>query len=283
MSEQRIIVFDSTNLNTAQRCMTEFKNTVINKRESIDPPIKRTQGTFLHKLLELYYNQKIAKEELNIESIIDEYRIRSIKEYPSLEGDHIEAVIEQFREYCDFYRTDEWTPLKTEVSFTKVMYEDAQVKLVSEGKMDLIAQTKTQTVVIVDHKRVDSNRYISPLSNQFMNYAWATGVHDIIVNRCGTQKTLPLNEKFNRHWMSYPQAVLDQWVENTIQEMIRVDQYVQQNYFPMNLTSCTKFNRCMYHDVCSLPPDSRDWKLKTEFREKTDDIIYGIPEEENGE
>jgi hypothetical protein len=61
--------------------------------------------------------------------------------------------------------------------------------------------------------------------------------------------------------------ILQQWKDNVIRVMMHYIDCVAENSWPLNETSCDKFNRmCEYYDVCdSSGQESKDFKLEMNY------------------
>ena len=68
-----------------------------------------------------------------------------------LEAAVSESVIYQFSEYCKYYQYDGWHPLAVEEVGSKVLYEDEDLKIIYNFKIDLVAEKGT-ILAPWDHK-----------------------------------------------------------------------------------------------------------------------------------
>jgi len=93
------------------------------------------------------------------------------------------------------------------------------------------------------------------------------GVHNIMVNKIGFQVTLKPREKFERPIISYPQTLIDAWVQNTIWWVKMMRFHTRQNVWPQNFTSCDKYSGCVFQDVCYTVPEGRLYKIHSLFEE----------------
>lgn len=289
---QRIISIDSQVLNSVQACARKTEYSFSKNLQPIEKAEALERGDLLHKMLEIYYglllgNLTVDKGQHSEtwKALVENQLIQGIPIDPlgpseardftlkqalffssklSLDPDHCDEVIYQFQEYCEFYKNDFWSPLAVEEVGSKILYEDEELKIIYNFKIDLIAQ-KGMTIVPWDHKTSRRASFLSSMSNQFMGYCWGLGLNNVIINKIGFQKTLAPNQRFQRPMLSYTDARLEEWVENSVYWMKILDHHQQINHWPMNLTSCDKYSGCIYESVCSKDVDSREIALERDF------------------
>lgn len=268
---QKFYIFetDPSTLNELQSCALKFNFTSIKQLERIEGKgagIER--GTIVHEAFRAYYH-------LALHNVDWETRKKKALNYgemkaaeSNLEVDDINNVMKSIGDYFDFYHGDSWIPKEVEVAFKKLIYEDAELKLVLSGKIDLIADTgprNNNILMPVDHK---SGIDVAPceLSNQFMAYSYVKQSSLFCVNKVGFQKTVPNEKKFKRHIIPYSQQLLNHWLKNTIW-WVKYALYCMENEsFPQNFTSCDKYSGCQYKDVCYADPNNMEYKLRSLFK-----------------
>jgi hypothetical protein len=81
--------------------------------------------------------------------------------------------------------------------------------------------------------------------------------------------------RFERGFTFRDDAQLNEWYDHSMTHILRAREATEENYFPMNTTSCDKFGGCMYKNVCSKSPAVRDRFLDADFRkgEKWDPLL----------
>src|SRR5258708_34287557 len=226
---QRIISLDSQVLNSIQNCARKTQYTFI---EQLAPPEKAEaleRGDLLHKCMELYYGmignclnlKGDTASQLNDASLLDVFTdkveiVRYITAVAtpffgskmSLPVDEVEGVIYQFHEYSKYYENEPWLPLAVEEVGSKILFENSEIQIIYNFKIDLVAEINGSVIAPIDHKT--SKRRTNPLdlSNQFMEYAWGIGRPNCIVNKVGFQKTLKPSERFQLEYMAYYDARL---------------------------------------------------------------------------
>jgi hypothetical protein len=299
--EQQILALDSQILNTYAMCERKCKYAFIDR---ITPMVKAEaldKGGLLHELLKVHYIVKMKDfaRLLNIptfQPLVAELLIKTVQgankvdftpldleelqdmtiqgivkrhyDYVSTQSDLpieiCEEVYKTYLQYAQYYENDGWLPIAVEQSFSKVLFESESVKILYEGIIDWLDEHK-----IVDHKSSSRRGEPLSLSNQFMGYAWAFGVHNVVINKVGFQKTLDAKDKFERYTKSYPNSLIEEWKANTIRTalelMVDVQNVVEMEK-KFDLTSCDKYGGCIYTQVCETEPEARPWKMQTNYK-----------------
>lgn len=293
MADPDIFVFDSTVQNDVQACARKFEYAhVKNWRPLSGKAFALDRGSMLHDMLALYRillklswktdpacltksEAEFLKESGNEPKAypwneIVERCIFLGHQYMAVQAENIsleegQEVIKNFSEYVDFYQNDGWQPIEVEAAFSKILYESRDLVLVVEGRIDLITDSRSGRTV-VDSKSASRRQEPVLLSNQFICYAWATGVSSVTVDKVGFQKTLKPKERFNRHILSYPDEIKNEWREWAVYWGKMAVFHVREGVYPPNFTSCDKYGGCIYLPVCSTIPSAREWKASTLFK-----------------
>lgn len=292
---QQILSFDSQILNSIQSCARKTQYSFI---ENLKPPVKASpleKGSLMHQMLEIYYGIKgkcIADNADWIEELCSIGLLSLNGALPSVlnsmdwEHDRIvklcvdagqyystkislptevsESIIYQFKEYTSFYQHDSWHPLAVEEVGSKVMYEDDDLKLIYNFKIDLVAE-KGSIIAPWDHKTSSRREEPSSMSNQFIGYCYGLNMNYIVINKIGFQKTLKPSERFQRFSLPISNARIEEWIENTIKWGKVLHQALRSNDWSMDLTSCDKYGGCIYLPICESDPSLRDRKKRQDF------------------
>jgi hypothetical protein len=297
----RTMTLSPNSLNLIQMCPRKYDY----ERQRMLGPIHTAEslekGTMIHKMMAKFYKGRMdgrASSELVAEVVAYARRYAIDLELPL---ETVEECIKQFRDYVMYNALDTWVPIAVEEPFSKLMYRRADVScpmhqewdekcdackrtegltILFEGKIDLIVKVTHNPglILIVDHKTGSRNQEPTGLSNQFMGYAWAfqdiapNKIPRVVINKIGFQKTLPPKDRFRRYIRSYQPDVLEEWRANTIYWAHQILNYIDNDAFPTNFTSCDKYGGCIFKDVCYSSPHARERKLKIDFkaREKHD-------------
>lgn len=269
------IVLDATMLDTFQLCPTKFHYRFNLNKSTLEKAKPLDKGSLIHIGLETYYlamkekvsfdeRCKLMKESMQVATFDSE-----------LEDSMNQRCINVALEYAKRWESeDERLVIKeVEKSFAYILYEDDDIKIIMIGKIDLLVdyhddRTSYENLVI-DHKTYERDFPLKRMSNQFCNYSYATDSNYVLVNRIGFQTSIKPEVKHKRIPLSYDPVFLEQWKLNTIEVVKNYLDCVSSGKWPMNLTSCDKFNRlCEYYDVCdSSGIEAKIWKLQSLYKD----------------
>lgn len=159
--------------------------------------------------------------------------------------------------------------IAVEQSFIYELFADDDIRINMMGKIDLLVNDRPNYFNLpYDHKSYERDSPLTRRTNQFCNYANAVGSNYLIVNRVGLQTSIPPEKKHKRVPLAYDELFINQWKRNVVNWI--KDFYIPcfvTDSFPMNDTSCNKFNRlCEYDDVCnSSGIEAKMFKLNAHF------------------
>jgi hypothetical protein len=276
----RAITFDASILNVIQNCFRKAQYSFIYNLQPHEREESLEKGDLMHKMLEGYYGmigpQKYdtpfweeLKEKAGIYPLGDAAnRAVEIGMYFSTKLDIpvsvAEEVITQFKAYAEFYKFDAWHPLAVEKVGTKMLYADSDLEIWYNYKVDMVAE-KGEIVAPFDHKTGKQRKDPLSLSNQFIGYCYALNCNHIVMNKIGFQKTLSPAERFQRFIFSIDQERIEEWKKNTIWWIKRYADCIEEDNYPMNLTSCDKYSGCIFRRICESDPGNREYKLARDF------------------
>lgn len=272
--DKEIIVVDSQRLNTYQACAKKYDHT-FNKQ--LAPLVKAEaleEGDLMHRMLESFYKLKYHRTRwaVNGHSYEDIVAICvGIGEWHATKLDvpveECKEVIYQFEEYCKFYEGEPHQTLAVEQVGSKILYEDDNLIILYEAKIDWVCSVGNIPVLPVDHKTSARRSETRTLSNQFMSYCWMLGVQNIMINKIGFQKTLKPSERFQRPIISYDKSRIENWRQNTVKWIFDLRESYQKDEWKLNLTSCDKYSGCIYIPICEQPTEElRRWKATALFK-----------------
>jgi len=228
------------------------------------------RGTLVHLICEIYYEALKNGASYNdaVASALEKAKIFGVVN-TGLEPEVISRVIDVMEEYFDYWRVaDQCFEIKeVEQPFMYLLHEDDEVRIHMAGKIDLIISDNRYTNMPMDHKSYDRSYEVGRMPNQFKNYCYATKSNFLVVNKIGFQKTLKPHEKFLRPPLSYDHLILEEWKQNVIKVIFHYLNCVAENSWPMNETSCDKWNRrCEYYDICdSSGKEAKMYKLASNY------------------
>lgn len=270
--EKRILALDSQILDAIQKCPFYcYLNFIKNYRPNeVGVPIER--GDLGHTVLEVYY--KLLQKGYNWNDAVEAATVKGREHYQTLSLDLVtsEWVIKNFHEYSEYYKHDGIEILGVEETFSFILYEDDDLTVVYEGKIDLQAKFPVLGEAVIDHKwRALKADYIG-LDNQLIGYSIATNTNLVYINEVGLQKSYPPEKRFRRVPVNIGDGVKDRWLKNTIFWAKILDYNIQENVWPQShlktppagVTQCQK---CQYNRICNSENDN-------EMKEKIQDYFH---------
>lgn len=259
-------LFDSQLLDAVQLCEQKFVYDFMDNLKQAQPNRKLEMGSLLHEFEAAYFrgikagkSHEVARDESAalLEQLIPNMGISSVD---------AGTVQEAFIESTDFHWGHmPFTVKSVEDTHTKVIHENAHVKMAYVSKIDLIADLINVENMPVDHKSEHSRNDPEPGANQFMGYAWYTGSNRILISKVGFQKTLKPADKYRQYTFYYTEAQKQEWAENTVLWAYKMIELVNGRKPLMNKTSCDKWGGCKYKAVCSLSPENRPYQIEQMF------------------
>ena len=273
--EKTIIACDASTFNMIEACYKKAEYSSIRNLEPREYAEPLETGGLYHDLLEAYYralrlqhnkHPKYEKME-RLEIITKCLQIGKIKAVNyHLDKEVEDYIFSSFYEYCLYYGNDPQIPLAVELYFSKKMFENDDVIILWEGKIDLFSYNPLNRIEqITDHKTTSRSWTPVSLDNQFYGYCYALNCQNVIRNEIGLQSSYAPDKRYKRQVMTYPQACIDEWVNNTIYTILDFHNHSQLGIFPRRFVSC-KF--CGFKTVCATIPEAREWKEKMDLKEK---------------
>lgn len=87
-------------------------------------------------------------------------------------------------------------------------------------------------------------------------------VHAVIID--ATQVAVNFS-RVHRHIATKSPAVVNEWLQNTLDWIRLAEHFAKSNTWPMNETACHKFSGCQFRAVCSRDPAMRPTLLESNF------------------
>jgi len=265
------IVLDATMLDTFMLCQCKFNYRF---NHNFQTPVKAKpldRGSMVHIGEEVYFGElKKNNSWANaVDAMIKAVQIEASAPECSLEPEETKRIVDVLIETTGVWKESDlqMEVLAVEQSFMYVLYEDDDIRIIMIGKIDLLVNQHPYKRMPVDHKSYDRSYPVQRKTNQFQNYAYATESSYLLVNRIGFQTSIKPAEKHKRVPLCYDPLILAQWKENVIHWAKYYVECAVDNKWPMNDTSCDKYNRtCEYYDVCdSSGEPAKVHKLETNF------------------
>jgi hypothetical protein len=273
--EKVILTCDASTYNMIEACYKKAEYSSIRNLEPREPQEPLETGGLYHDLLEAYYralrlkfNKHPKYEHMERLEIINKClllgRVKAGNYHLDIEVENY--IYSNFFDYCLYYGSDPQIPLAVELYFSKKMFENEELIILWEGKIDLFSYNPLNRVEqITDHKTTSRSWTPIPLDNQFYGYCYGLDCQNVIRNEIGLQSSYAPDKRYKRQVMTYPQACIDEWVNNTIYTLLDYYEHMKMGIFPRRFVSC-KF--CGFKEVCKAIPDAREWKEKMELKEK---------------
>jgi hypothetical protein len=251
-------------------CPERFKNRYKLHKELPQKAKPLDRGTLIHVGQEFYYEG--VKAGKKFEDRVAESLMKMKEAYvisSDIPKEEFNFLLDTMEENWDHWRFQDESLVIHEVekSFIKVIYEDEEIRIALSGKIDLFVSDNKDEFYPIDHKSMERNRETLRLSNQFRCYCYATGSKYLLVNKVGLQKSLKPHEKFLRVPITYDDLMLEQWKDNVILNIMHYLECEATGKWPMNETSCDKFNRkCEYYEVCeSSGMEAKQFKILNNY------------------
>lgn len=264
------IVLDATMLDTFMSCAAKFDMRFNLNKTTVEKPYALDNGSMVHEGAEAYYKglgKGLSYTERRIEMHKAVDYAYAFKD-SDLEPSQITRVHEVLDENVAYWRSkdERMQIIAVEEAFSYLLHEDETIRLIMIGKIDMVVTDDRYTNVPYDHKSYERDSKFATLrkKNQFSNYANALQSNYLIVNRIGFQTSLTPQEKHKRVPIAYDPLYMEQWKANVIKWAYIYLDCAATNEWPLNDTSCDKFNRvCEYYDVCNASGEtSKVHKLK---------------------
>lgn len=271
---KRIVAIDSQRLDAMQSCMYLYNLKFNEHWRQIVKPHFLLSGSLMHDIFKQYYKLRIYRNRWhqNRKTHADIVDIclntgRLLANRMDISISDIEKTIGVCRDYFEFWENDSWDNIRAvEEVGGKILYDSEDLCILYEVKIDLVIHDNGRDTP-VDHKHAGQRRDPNELSNQFKGYCWFLDTNYIIINEVGFQKTVPAKDKFRRHLIQYSQAMIDEWVANTVQWVKHTIWCDDNKIYPQNFTSCDKYSGCDFKEpVCGKDPELRPYKLREIFQ-----------------
>lgn len=222
------------------------------------------KGDIGHTACKHYYTSIMVAQELNAEDKLDKLQlIRDSLNVASqlipemnLPVEEAERIIRITEGYFHKYLGEYLKVVAVERPFSKVLYEDSELRIIYEGIIDLLAETDLNGLTVFDHKTQGTDYMLQPRDNQFIGYAWAFNTNWVIGNRIGLQKSEPKQGRYRRQTLSISDAMKEQWQTQAIKSVKRFLEAVNGTRdFDMNFAHCKVWGGCSFIDVCNVRHD----------------------------
>ena len=267
-----VLTLDSHALSQFQDCRRKFQLATIRSLEPKKAHAALSKGTLFHSILAEYYNG--IKENQNRVELIQQIFTKIINSTDTeFTTDELLAIGKKFIDYTLQYKND-WEPIRIEgfqhTGFAKILYEDAKVKFIYEGRIDLLVRIAGEFDRWVDFKtqnpKYSYDRH--PNVNQFIGYSWASGLPGIIAYVTWSDKTS--DKTFRRQDINFTPQFIEKWKQSTIKWYFQILKTIQTQDYEYNFSACdTKYGPCQFHKICpSTNQRAEEYIIKNEFQKR---------------
>jgi len=264
------ISLDATMLDTFVSCPAKFNYRFNMNKTTPKKPEPLDKGSLEHSGFEGYYTALQRGDEFSqaLEAGIVKFNEATIES--ELDAATTTLMRNALIESITYWKQTDarYEILGVEEPFAYELFSDSTIRITMIGKIDLLINEARLGRHPVDHKTYSRASPTYRKTNQFCNYAYATNSPYLLVNKVGLQTSLKPEEKHKRIPLSYDPIFLEQWRQNVIKWCYFYLDCHASNSWPLNDTSCDKYNRlCEYYPVCdSSGIDAKIYKLNTDFK-----------------
>lgn len=279
------VAWDNTSLSVLRTCPRKYYyQNVLGLRSSHESP-DLVFGIHYHKALEVYAGalaRGIPREEARNMALRT-----ALKDSWGWESDHKVKnrgrLIRAVYAYTDNFRTDGAKTLMladgrpaTELSFRFELDIDAPTgePYMLCGHLDRVVRFE-DNLYTMDHKtsaRTLAQDYIAQFkpSGQMMQYTFAgkiimnEPIKGVLID--AIQLVPGGGEEFSRFPVSYTEAQLEEWLDNTKFFIKMAEQYAKAGFWPQNTEACHHYSGCQFRDLCGRTPEVRENFLRADFK-----------------
>lgn len=232
-----VIVLDSSRIKTHLECPEKFNISYRQHRRKtwVTSQWKKdysSQGTYVHTLLETYYNLRALNPKMNsLEHGTAALNLfQSLKLAPKMKlPPEFETLVNvRFMQYVIKNSLGDYNPLVRngvpahEVRFSIKLYEDESVIFILEGRIDLLCTVGIQGNTVkafIDHKTQERTSEMYEWTPQTLSYALATGFNYGGFNYFGLQQKYDEKTTLHRDFFFIPDWKIAHWKKYIIEEV----------------------------------------------------------------
>lgn len=264
------ICLDATMLDTFVSCPAKFNYRFNMNKTSLEKATPLDRGDLIHKGKEAYYLALKNNDDWNLalEKGINKFNISTVES--DLDPNEITFLRKVLIENTTYWKQEDLNRqiIAVEQPFAYELFSDNTIRITMIGKIDLFYEDLKLGRIPQDTKTYSRDFPLHRKTNQFCNYAYATQSNYLMVDRVGLQTSLPPEKRHKRKPLSYDPIFLEQWKNNVVKWCYWYLDCVEKNSWPLNDTSCDKYNRlCEYYEICDTSGvDAKIYKLNTNFK-----------------
>lgn len=207
------------------------------------------RGTVVHGLLERYYLSKINNLSPQDSQQVALKCLDELSDKHKISREDKKLIEQRFILYTCMYLNKDMQPIQVERGFSIPLLDNDMFFFVLEGRIDLIGYL-SGIKTWMDHKSQDRDYDLYSHSIQFLNYSFATGLSNGMINYIGLQK-VPNESTFRRDALYFSAEKLRRWRVRLITIFYKVTQSLLANNYEKNEAQCQgKWGPCEFSSFC---------------------------------
>jgi len=265
-NNQLIYAFDSQQLSAWQMCQQKFDLSYVKHLEYRTQPPGIRKGAVMHRCYESFYLTEIAGGTYQECVQTATQALLDAATSTGMPQEELTLCLIKATSYFEAHREPIYKPIKVETGFSHPIYESPQIKILYEGRIDLLVRLNyNNQLAWVDHKNYLIKEKPSFNTNQFYGYTWimyklfsgeysGQGMQDCTW-MAESNKGPAAHDMFMQSF-TYDQVV--EWEKQTITSLLEMAAYMNSRNWRFaqppqkNIFSCTagKYGGCKFMGVC---------------------------------
>lgn len=284
--------FDSTTIKVGQACLRKYQYKIIDGWQSLEQSPHLWFGSIYAKALETFH--KLRAEGLDIEEatlkVVTDALVSSW-EYETDEHGNVvggapyqstdnnktrDTLIRSIIWYLDYFREDNMTTFIDSHGKAAVEYSfsiNVDDGLIFCGHIDRLVEYQG-ALMVQDQKTTKSalgsyyfNQYAPDTQMSMYTFAgkmiYSAPVKGVVIDAAQVMVGFT---RFERGITYRTDSQLNEWYDDTMWHVSRIQQATREQHFPMNPSACSEYGGCEFRKICSLSPDVRQQFLLGAFR-----------------
>lgn len=249
-----IITINAHGLNDFIQCPRKFILSEVYEREK---NLAMEKGILFAKFLEIYYKRKRQGRKF----LLSPFWTTTIARRLNCSAEEAQQFWRACYKYLKEYENCPLKPLAIEAGFSRLLYESDELKIILEGRPDLVAYHPELGRIVIDHKTQSSFRPLPDFNHQVMAYVYASQSQWFMYNYIIFTK----EPRFERKIFKVTEEQIQYWKDNTIE----IVKSMLSNKFLPNFNCLNQYGLCHFYNVCTAPnPRYQQWILETQFKRR---------------
>lgn len=262
-----VLALDSHQLNDYQMC--KQKGWLANVEHLVQLTDRKSfrLGTFIHDMLHRMGRARMNRREFTDTQLL-QMCYKRIARCKAFTQDERMFQMQKITQYYAIEKHQPYQIIGNEVGFSKVLYENNDVRFIYQGRIDRIDRVPKERIISwVDYKTQTKDYRIFSNSNQFIGYSWALGTNYGFIQFYGLQKEKEPRECFKRQSLFHSSEIIEQWKHDTITTFHEIASRAPFGAaaFERRRCACSNFdfntfdiNTCEYLKICDNAPYGND-------------------------